>query len=118
PARRRLALLAGAVAAGVMSHYFFLLTLAAGVIWVAACRGPVRRVLTAIAIGLLPLAVWLPAFVKQYQHHRFVWIGPFRLRAALEAYPALLVRSLPGGAWGYLLDACVIALVLGGAARL
>ncbi|MEK6274758.1 MAG: glycosyltransferase family 39 protein [Actinomycetota bacterium] len=116
PTRRRLALLAGAVAAGVMTHYFFLFTLCGGVLWVylGPAREDLRRMFVAMGVGLAPLVVWLPAFYKQFEGGGFQTNPDFSLRSALETYGALLVR----GEVNLLLALLVLALVLLGALRL
>lgn len=79
----RLTLLAVVVAVGSLTHYFFLFTLAAGVTWTAldpAARPVRRRLLLAMAAGLVPFALWSPALVKQLRNHRYGWIGGFDWR--------------------------------------
>lgn len=79
----RLALLAATVAAGSLTHYFFLFTLSGGVVWIAfepAAREARRRLFVAVGAGLVPLAIWSPAFVRQFEHHRYGWIGAFDWR--------------------------------------
>jgi hypothetical protein len=113
PTRRRLALLAAAVAVGSMTHYFFLFTLGAGVIWVYLRKRQLRPLLLAIAAGLVPLVVWLPAFYKQLTSDRFR-TPDFSLSSALETYGALFVRGNVNGVLALL----VLGLVLFGALRL
>ena len=116
PSKGRLALLAASVAAGVMTHYFFLFTLAGGVVWVYFGRSThdMRRIYAAIALGLLPLAVWLPAFFKQFTSGGFQTNPDFDLLSALETYGALLVR----GDVNVLVGLVVLGLVLAGALHL
>ena len=116
PTRRRLALLAGAVAAGVMTHYFFAFTLFGGLLWAYLERGrhDLRRLFLAMAVGLLPLVVWLPAFYKQFRSGGFQTNPDFSLRSSFETYGALLVR----GHVNLGLALAVLALVLLGAVRL
>ncbi len=92
PTSGRLALLAAAVAARTMTHFFFLFTLGAGLIWLALRKEDFRRLLVAIAIGLLPLVAWLPAFYKQFER-RGIRNPDFSLRSTLESYGALFVRG-------------------------
>ena len=113
PTRNRLAVLAVAVAAGTMTHFFFVFTLGAGVIWIMLRKAEVRRLLVAIALGLLPLVAWLPAFYKQFHRGRLGGTD-FSLHSMLESYAALFVRGDPN-LLGALL---VLGLVLFGAARL
>ena len=87
PSRRGAAALAAVTAAGVLTHYFFLFTLAAGVVWTwlePAARAARRRVTVAIAAGLAACSPWLPMFLAQYRHDRYSWIGPFDPRLVLE----------------------------------
>jgi uncharacterized membrane protein len=120
PTRGPLVITAAVVAVGVMTHYFFLFTLGAGLIWIALQRRtqPVRPVLAAIVFGLIPLVAWMPGFYKQYEAGSYKWIGPFRPRAVVEAYAALLARSISSGAWGYVVSVLALALVLAGATSL
>ena len=113
PTRRRLAVLAAAVAAGTMTHFFFLFTLGAGLIWVWLRKADLRRLLVAIAVGLLPLVAWLPAFYKQFDRG-LVRLPDFSLRSTLEGYAALFVR----GDVSLLVELLMLGLVLAGAVRL
>lgn len=113
PTRRRLALLAAAVAFGAMTHFFFLFTLGGGLIWAYLQKALLRRVLVAIGIGLVPLAAWLPALYKQVTSER-LRIPDFSLGSAVETYGALLVR----GNVNRLLALFVLGLVVVGAVRL
>ena len=94
PGRRNAVVLALVVAAGALTNYFFLLSVAAVLLW--AWRSRVRRQLTlAIAAGLIPFAAWTPVLAFQYRHHRFSFIGPFRLHAVLTSYWSLFARAEP-----------------------
>lgn len=96
-----LALLAGVTAGGLMTHYFFLFTVVAGVLWLLAERRPSVRVLLAIGVGFVVCAPWAPFFLRQFHAHRYSWIGPFsatevwqtpgRLIAVPLATPLVLV---------------------------
>jgi hypothetical protein len=116
PTRRRLVLLAAAVAAGAMTHYFFVFTLLGGLLWAYLERGrhDLRRLFLTVAVGLLPLVVWLPAFYKQFRSGGFQTNPDFSLRSSLETYGSLLVR----GHVNLLLALAVLALVVLGAVRL
>ena len=113
PTSGRLALLAAAVAAGTMTHFFFLFTLGAGLIWLVLRKEDTRRLLVAIAIGLLPLVAWLPAFYKQFER-RGIRNPDFSLRSTLESYGALFVR----GDVNLVFALLVLCLVLAGSIRL
>lgn len=79
---RDLALLAGVVAIGGLTHYFFLLTLAAGVLWLVLERPTSearKRVGIALALGLVPLVLWSPAWLYQFRHGIFATAPPFSL---------------------------------------
>jgi hypothetical protein len=124
PTRRRLAMLAVCVAVGALTHYFFLFTLAAGLAWlvVSAELRPTRRsVFGALAVGLVPFFVWFPAFVSQYRHGKFSWIGPFHKETVAYVYGSLFDRSIDqtNVAWADAVTAlALLALVLAGSVRL
>ena len=114
PTGWRLAFLGGAVAAGSMTHYFFLFTVCGGVLWVFLRKEHAARLLLSMGLGLIPLLVWLPALYKQIDHGAFQTNPDFRVRSAIDVYGALLVRGevdLP-------LAVALLALVLLGALRL
>ena len=90
--------LAACVALGSLTNYFFLLILATGMLWLwlePSLRDRRRALGEAVAIGLIPLAVWSPLMARQYLAQRFSWIGPFRLRLLLNAYWLLFAHHLP-----------------------
>lgn len=94
PGRRQTVLLALATAAGTLTNYFFLLSVCFVLLW--AWRSPARRQLgLAIGAGLVPFAAWIPVLAFQYRHHRFSFIGPFRLHAVLTSYWSLFARAEP-----------------------
>ena len=87
PTAGRLAVLALAVAAGSLSHYFFLFTIVAAVLWTIvepSARAARGRLLAAEAVGLVPFALWSPWFVTQFRHDRYSWIGSFDWREVLS----------------------------------
>jgi len=97
PDRLRFALLAGVVAAGSLTHYFFLLALAAGVLWLVTSgreRVLVRRVGVALAVGLVPLAVWSPYWLRQYHHAHYAWGPPFGWARLASFLPTLVAPDL------------------------
>jgi len=87
-ARGRSTQLAWIVAAGTLTHYFFLFSVAAVVLWRPARWRPV-------VAGLVPLALWSPVLVRQYDRHRFAFIGPFRLHTVLVTYWTTFARAQP-----------------------
>lgn len=92
PALGRLALLAACTALGAYTHYFFLLSAAAGLVWVAAeptARASVARVGAALTLGSLALLAWLPGLADQVGAERFGWIDAFDL-AKLAYVPSAL----------------------------
>lgn len=113
PGRGRLALLAAAVAAGSMTHYFFAFTLLGGLLWLRLVRAP-RSIFVAVGVGLVPLLAWLPAAYKQYEDGGYRWIGSFRARAVIESYASLFYR----GSAGYVVGLAVLVAMLAGAAVL
>jgi hypothetical protein len=106
------------VATGAMTNYFFGLTVLAGLAWVwlePTVRRDARRLSAWIGAGLVPLLLWSPALVHQYQGRRFAWIGPFDLGRLVEAPWLLFVHHVPGS--GALLPVLFLgAIVVGGAA--
>jgi hypothetical protein len=90
PSRRNKALLAGAVAAGSSTHYFFLFSAAAVICWR-------RETWRAVAVGLVPIAVWSPVLVHQYERHRFSFIGPFDAHTVATTYWTTFARAQPHG---------------------
>lgn len=90
PDRLRLAALAACVAAGVLTHYFFVLALVAGLLWARSVR-----LAAACAAGLVPLLLWLPWFLEQYGNDRFSWIQGFDVLKAAAAYSAFFWNAGP-----------------------
>ena len=61
--------LALTVAVGSLTHYFFLLTVASGIVWIlwsARSRSTALRLGGAVAVALLPLLAWSPYWWRQY----------------------------------------------------
>lgn len=86
PTRRLDVALGATVWAGLLTHYFFVYSIAAVVVWLwldPSARAVRRRATVAIAAGGLCAAPWLPAFLAQYRHDRFWWIGGFKPRVVL-----------------------------------
>lgn len=96
PTLRRLALLAFVVALGSMSHYFFLLTFGAGVVWVLTAfrnRPVVLRVGGALVLGLIPLAVWSPNWLRQFHNGHYGTAPPFTFAHVVGLLPSLFVPA-------------------------
>jgi hypothetical protein len=119
PGRLRLALLAGVVAVGSLTHYFFLLALATGVLWLVSSvreRAVSLRVGAALAVGLVPLAVWSPYWLQQYQHSHF---GPDFTWARLVSFlPVLFAPDVIVREAGRTVQVTVSLAVLGSAVLL
>ena len=115
----RLAVLAGVVAAGSLTNYFFLAFLACGVLWLWLSSVPVQTRLRASAaalVGLAAFAPWLPSAVAQYDHHHFAWIGPFKASRVLSAYWLLVAHEEPRTSVVHdLVPAATFAAVVAGA---
>ena len=94
----RLALLAVVVALGSTTHYFFLFTLFAGLVWLwltPASTRVRRRVTGAAALGLLPLIAWSPWFVHQTAADHTRRLGAFSLSKIAYASTRLLATGAP-----------------------
>jgi len=80
PARWSAAVLVLVTSAGLLTHYFFAFTAAAGGAWLwlePHARSSRRRVTLALLGGAALAAPWLPFAVRQYRQDRFSWIGGF-----------------------------------------
>jgi hypothetical protein len=121
PAGWRKYALAVAVAGGSLTSYFFLLSVAAGLLWLwfDPRLGRARvRIAAQIGLGLIPLAAWSPVLVHQYIGQRFSWIGPFSLRGLTDVYWQLFAHHVPAGAAGDVLPLVLLAGVIAGCALL
>jgi mannosyltransferase len=125
PRAGRLAALAACTAAGVYTHYFFLLAAVAGVAWVAverAVRPGALRSGAAILLGAAALLAWLPGLIDQVGAERFGWIDAFdavkyaSLPSALFWNPGTMYAELGSepGFWEAAARVAIFALVLGG----
>ncbi|HEY7197527.1 MAG TPA: glycosyltransferase family 39 protein [Gaiellaceae bacterium] len=130
PGRGRLAGLAAVSALGLLTHYFFALALAAGLVWLwtwPPARPARTRVTVALAVSVVPLLAWIPGFAEQVGNGRYNWVAGFdALKAAAlystffwnadELYVEAQHVTIPA------LDAvgrvAILALVLAGAVRL
>ncbi len=111
PTTRRLVALAAATTAGLMTHYFFVFTLAAGFAWLwtdPRVRSARRRVTFALVAALAVCSPWLPSFVAQYRNDRFSWIGPFNGRVVLETPLLIFSPAFASVATGGAFLLCVL----------
>ncbi len=121
PGRWRLAAFAAFVAVGSMTHYFFLLPLFTGLVWLWLLphgRSVRLRVTAAAAVGLLPLLVWLP--IVLYQASRVnEYFPPFGLWRTTDVYSIFFAS---GAVWeegpDLRLRLVFLGVVLAGAAML
>lgn len=122
PSGRRALWLGLAVAVGSLTHYFFMLSLAAVLLWLwtsPTARSVRRRGTIAVAAGLVPWVFWSPVFAFQYRHHRFSFIGPFDGHSVVTAYWSLFARGEPHTAILHsAAPLLVLAGVVAGSARL
>lgn len=89
PGRGALAALALTIALGLLTHYFFALALATGLLWLwssGASRTARLRVTVAASAGILPALVWLPGFADQVENQRYSWVAGFDLLKAAAVY--------------------------------
>jgi hypothetical protein len=80
------AVLGATVWAGLLTHYFFVYTVAAALAWLwldPAARAIRRRATTSIGAGAILAAPWLPAFLVQLHADRFWWIERFSAHIVL-----------------------------------
>jgi hypothetical protein len=119
PSRRAGAALAGAVAAGGLTHFFFGFGVAAALAWLwldPGCVGIRRRATGAIALGGAVAASWAPIAVSQYGNDRFWWITSFRFSLVVAA-PLRLFTGYDAGRplTGVAVCASFVAVLLVGA---
>jgi len=92
PSRVRELGLVGVVAAGGLTHYFFVFPVVSVLAWLwlePETRRVRRRATAAILLGGGLAASWAPVMLAQYGRNRFWWIGAFSLRP-VAAVPARL----------------------------
>jgi hypothetical protein len=117
PTSRWLAALAGAVFVGSMTHYFFLLPVFVGIVWLwtlADASGRRLRLTLAVGAGLVPLLVWLPVTFRQAGRVN-QYFGGFNRRTIVNLYSDLLASQ---AAWRRVAEdwrLVVAGLVLAGA---
>ena len=119
PERRRLLGLAAFVAAGSMTHYFFLLPLFTGLLWLWLTphdRSARLRTTAAVAVGLVPLLAWTPVIL--FQAGRVSEYFPaFGIRRMLNVYSTFFASDSvwQGEGPGYEARLGLLAAVLAGA---
>lgn len=104
-------------AAGALTHYFFLFTVAAGLawLWLEPEKRSVRKQATiGIGAGLAVAAPWLPFALRQYRQDRYSWIGPFDWRELVNT-PFRMFTGLGHVEW---VPLAFLLLVIVGAVRL
>jgi 4-amino-4-deoxy-L-arabinose transferase-like glycosyltransferase len=115
PSASRLAAVGAVVAAGVLTHYFFVLSVAAALAWLwlePAARAVRVRATAAIAVGAAALLPWLPDALRQYDQQRFWWIGAFRLRNVVGVPLRLYTFAFNNSQEGRLLAFAVFVAVV------
>ena len=89
PGRSVLAVLALSVALGLLTHYFFALAVATGLLWLwtsDTARVVRLRVTAAVSAGILPALLWLPGFADQVENQRYSWVAGYDLLKAAAVY--------------------------------
>jgi hypothetical protein len=117
PRRRATVALVSVTAAGALTHYFFLFTIAAGLIWIwlePEAKRARRAVTLSLTAGLLLASPWLPFALRQYRHNRYSWIGSFDARVVANT-SFRLFTPLVHEQW---VPLAFLALVLVGAVQL
>ena len=116
PSGGRLAFLAAVSVAGALTHYFFLLAVAVGVLWLwTSGAAPRRGAVTAAALaGLVPLLAWAPRIVGQAGRvdsyfSQVTWERVLRLYSNIVSSASVWERAGDGVRY------VVLALVLAGA---
>ena len=119
PDARALVCLAGVTAAGLLTHYFFVFTVLAGLLWLITERRATPRVVAALGAGVAVCAPWTPFFLRQLHADRYSWIGSFSAAEVLQT-PGRLI-AVPLGTpitLVWLMLAAVLAWRAGPTARL
>ncbi|HEY3961091.1 MAG TPA: glycosyltransferase family 39 protein [Gaiellaceae bacterium] len=115
--RPRVAAVAAVTAAGMLTHYFFVFTVAGGLVWLwlePEARAVRVRTTTAIAAGVALTSPWFPYALRQYRQDRYAWIGPFDAREVVNT-PFRLFTPLVHTEW---MPLAFLILVVAGAVRL
>jgi hypothetical protein len=118
PSVRHALALGGCTAAGSLTHYFFLFTVAAGLIWLwiePQALQARRQATMAVVSGLTICLSWTPVLLRQYHQHRFSWIGGFQAQTALNTVLRLFTPLPRPGAVATSIGALVLVSVCCGA---
>jgi len=110
-----------ASAAGFLTHYFFVFSVLASLVWLQfdrRTRTIARRATVAIICGGAVAAVWAPITLRQYHQDRFSWIGPFRLRYVWAVPLRLFTYAFNDTSVGSLLSTVAVGGVLIGVIKL
>lgn len=123
PSLGRTAVLSTIVGAGVMTEYFFLLTLAGGALWVLHAQRKLSfttkvRLLTSLSVGLVPLLLYLPALLAQLHAHHFGFIGVFTTRRYFALWVSLFAEHLSAGSLSADVQLIIFLLIAIGGVRL
>jgi hypothetical protein len=119
PVLVRLTLLSVVVAFGSLTHYFFLFTFVAGALWLVTPGLPrpvATRVGAALAMGLVPLAAWSPAWLQQYHRGAYATAPRLTFARLTELMPILFAPHAIAAAMGA--GCIVVTLAVLGAAVL
>jgi mannosyltransferase len=98
PGRGGFAILALTVALGLLTHYFFALAVATGLLWLWTSntgRAVRLQVTAAVSAGILPALLWLPGFADQVENQRYSWVAGFDLLKAAAAYSTFFWNAGP-----------------------
>jgi hypothetical protein len=130
PSWARLAAIALCVAAGVLTHYLFVLPVLAALVWLGVSSYVPRRarvrVGAAAVVGFLAIVPWAGVLAEQYSAERFGWIDDFDPLKGLYLYGTIfdvggpLYSTVEPATLGsrQLLWLAVLPLVAGGAVAL
>jgi hypothetical protein len=114
PSPAREACLGLAAAAGALTHYFFLFSAVAALVWLWAdpAARPIRfRASAAVGAGAALTLPWAPYALRQLHQDRFWWIGPFALRRFVATPLRFFTHAYDGTHTGLALSVAALALL-------